>query len=96
MGGKSTHTFSLFIEDNKWNWFEYSWEDERGIHEFPTKQEALVDICKKHISYHKQCHNIQMKEIELYRYPKATVNFTTKDFIKHCIRGERLSKDLIR
>ena len=35
------HTFSIINYNNKWYWFETSWENQKGIHEFNSIPEIL-------------------------------------------------------
>ena len=89
--GGNTHTFSLFNEDGKCKWFEYAWDGQRGIHEYPTIQEAIEDICKRYKEDAQKRFNTQIDSVELFRYPKATSNFTAQQFIEHCRSGEKLN-----
>lgn len=44
-----THTFLIYKENNKYYWFEHSWEKYRGIKAFDTEIDALKDIKEKFI-----------------------------------------------
>jgi hypothetical protein len=92
--GGNTHTFTLFNQGGKCKWFEYSWAKHRGIHEYPTKQEALQDICLKAKEFAEQCLKKQVGSPELFRYPKAEKKFTAAEFVRHCKSGERINLPL--
>lgn len=40
-----THTFLIFEYNNKWYWFESSWQKYQGIKEFDTKEDAISHVC---------------------------------------------------
>lgn len=46
-----THTFLLYKKNNKWYWFENSFESCRGIHEFNTIEEAVEYVKTKQFEY---------------------------------------------
>lgn len=48
---QQTHTTLAFQENNKWYWFEHSWYDKRGIHEYKTEQSFLKDLINEHYKY---------------------------------------------
>lgn len=81
-----THTFLIYKDENKWKWFEYSWRKMRGIHEYETKEDALVDITTKHLKYHKCIEN----KYRLYKYTKVKKNLTAVEFIKHCVNNGKI------
>ena len=81
------HTFLIYKDGDKWKWFEYSFRTLRGIHEYQTKQQALADVVSKALEYH----NCVQDKFDLYKYPKVTKNLTAIQFVKHCLRGERVA-----
>lgn len=46
-----THTFLIFEKDNKYYWFEHSFEKYKGIHEFNTELEAIEFVKDKQLEY---------------------------------------------
>lgn len=47
-GGGSTHTITWFIRNNKYYWFEHSWQNERGIHgPYESINDLKIDIFNK-------------------------------------------------
>ena len=47
----TTHTFLIFINNNKYYWFEHSFEKYRGIHEYSSLDELLDDVKNKFINF---------------------------------------------
>ena len=45
-----THTFLTYEKNNKFYWFEHSWERFRGIHEYNTIKDLLFDVRDKFIN----------------------------------------------
>ena len=46
-----THTFLAYNKDDKWYWFENSFEAERGIHEYDSLDELIGEMMTKHYEY---------------------------------------------
>jgi hypothetical protein len=46
-----THTFLAFEDQGKWYWFEHAFGEQRGIHEYPSLNELIIDVKKKHLDY---------------------------------------------
>lgn len=84
--GGPTHTFALFKNKDKWFWFEYSWELERGIHEYKNPEAALVDIVKKFKSFY----NNQVHDIKVYETKKFTKRVDTFDFVAKCTHSKQI------
>jgi len=84
-----THAFILFKKDNKIQWFEYTWEKYRGIHDYKTEKEALKDIASKHVYFH--FGSKQKNKFVVYEYQKITEPLNPAQFIKHCYSGEKIS-----
>ncbi len=47
-----SHTFLTYESHGKFYWFEHSWGEYRGIHEYDTLKELLLDVKKKFINSH--------------------------------------------
>ena len=43
------HTFSVFTLNNKWYWFEASWNNKKGIHEFNSLEDIILKTFQKQI-----------------------------------------------
>lgn len=81
-----THTFLLYKKDNKWFWFENSFEIYRGIHEFNSIKEAIEDIKFKHLKYaiNKGIAKLSDKEyIKTYEYSKLLSSLNVEEYINH-------------
>ena len=44
-----THTFLIFHKNDHYYWFEHSYEKFRGIHEYSSKKELLLDVKNKFV-----------------------------------------------
>ena len=81
-----THTFLTFEKDNKYYWFEHSWEKLKGIHEYDSIKKLLLDIKNKFIRY--ELNNQYTKEnLALYEYKKPKYHITVQEFYHHCENG---------
>ena len=45
--GMETHSFVYFTLDRSWYWFENAWEDQRGLHQYPSEDELILDVMDK-------------------------------------------------
>lgn len=84
-----THTFMLVSLNNKYYYFEHSWEPYRGIKEFSSIDEALNTI-KSQFEHMLVKRNISVGEIEIYEYNKPQYNITSNEFFKHCENGKKI------
>ena len=92
--GGPTHTFALFKNQNKWCWFEYAWQFERGFHEYNSLDEALVDIVEKFKSFF----NSQVYNVRVYETKKFTKRVDTFEFVEQCLQSKQINlqnKELI-
>ena len=81
-----THTFLTFEKDNKYYWFEHSWERFRGIHEYKSLKELLFDIRNKFIKY--ELDNDYVSEnLVLHEYVKPKYHISVQEFYNHCDNG---------
>ena len=87
-----SHTFLTFEKDNKYYWFEHSWKIFKGIHEYNTLKELLLDVRDKFISV--ELHNDYKKLFLLlheYTIPKYRIG--TQEFFNHCDFGAYIDFD---
>ena len=84
--GGPTHTFLLYSQDEKWFWFEYSWQAFRGIWKYDSKEDALADIMNKFCKYN----NRPYHHVEVYKTDKAKAGLNTFEFVDHCMSGEKI------
>lgn len=89
------HTFLTFKKNNKYYWFEHSWEKFRGIHEYGSLEKLLVDIKNKFI---KDALNDDYKHsnLILYEYTKPMTHITVQAFINHCEHGKRVDLNKLK
>lgn len=85
-----THTFLTFEKNNKYYWFEHSWEMFRGIHEYNTLKELLLDIQNKFIKYELN-NNYNKNNLCIYNYSKPKYHLNVIEFCNHCERGLKIS-----
>jgi hypothetical protein len=80
-----THTFLLFESDNKWYWFENSFEMYRGIHEYNSFEEAIEDVKSKQIEFtsknYKDFSEKDKQTLVSYEYTKPTPNLGVDDYL---------------
>lgn len=81
-----THTFLIYELDNKWYWFENSWEKYRGIHQFSDKQELLEDVRNKFIQDLPD-EKLNYINLVLYKYDKPKYGISVIEFYHHCENG---------
>lgn len=84
-----THTFLIYEENNKYYWFEHSWEKFKGIHEYKSELEALKDIKEKFIKYELNSKYNPMN-LCIYKYNKPKYGISCLEFYKHCEKGENI------
>lgn len=85
-----THTFLIYKENNKFYWFEHSWEKYRGIYEYNNLTNLLLDVRNKFIKDELDDSYIDSNLI-IYEYQKPLSHICTTDFYKHCENGIRVS-----
>lgn len=81
-----THTFLTFEKNNKYYWFEHSWERFRGIHEYICLKDLLFDIREKFIKYELN-NNYKKENLIIREYKKPKYHILTQEFYKHCESG---------
>ncbi len=85
--GGPTHTFTLFKQNEKWCWFEFSWAYCRGIWEYETKEEALENILER---FAKNCGKSK-ENIEAYKIDKVRKPLNAYEIVNHFMAGEKIS-----
>lgn len=85
-----THTFLIFEKGNKYYWFEHSWEKFRGIHEYATLKNLLLDVRDKFIKY--ELNDVcEKNNLCIYNYKKPKYHINVLAFFKHCESGINIS-----
>lgn len=87
-----THTFLTFNKNNKVYWFEHSYEKFRGIHEYNTIRELLLDVANKFIKDTTES-NYDKKNLLMFEYKRPEYNISTQDFYNHCEKGNKVDID---
>lgn len=84
-----THTFIIVELNQKYYWFEHSWEPYRGIMEFNSLEEALIYVKDLFIKMLVK-RNISTEEVVIYKYSKPEYEISSEEFFKHCENGEKI------
>ena len=84
-----THTFLTYQKDNKYYWFEHAWEKWKGIHEYSSLEELLLDVKEKFILDELK-NNYNKNNLCLYEYKKPKSNITVEEYYKHCEQGKKI------
>lgn len=85
-----THTFLTFEKNNKYYWFEHSWFVFKGIHEYISLKDLLIDVRDKFIKYELN-NNYNKNNLCLYNYKKPKFHLNVLDFYKYCENGINIS-----
>lgn len=88
------HTFLTFEKNNKYYWFEHSWEKFMGIHEYISLKELLLDVKLKFIRYELD-NNYNKKKLMLCEYKKPKYHVSFKEFYNHCSSGKLIDITLL-
>lgn len=80
------HSFLAFEKNNKYYWFEHSWSKLKGIYEYKTLNELLLDVKEKFIKYmlNGSCDD---KSLILHEYTKPDYHISIQDFYNYCDYG---------
>lgn len=83
------HTFLVFTNNNKWYWFECSWNNQKGIHEYNSLEEILTYIKNNFTDFTKTKYN--PNDIEFYEYKRPLLKrINCNLFYFHCLRGKKI------
>ena len=76
-----SHTFLTYEKNNKFYWFEHSWGVYKGIHEYNSLTELLLDVKEKFIT----SHNANKDAFTfVYEYTQPSKHISCDEFYKHC------------
>lgn len=84
-----SHTFLVYNENNKFYWFEHSWYDEKGIHEYKFLNDLLNDVEEKFIQSHKAELNKSYTSY-IYKYNRPKFNISCDEFYEFIYKQERV------
>ncbi len=82
------HTFSIFELNNKWYWFEASWQNKKGIHEFNSIEEILEYYKDNFIDFAREEYN--REDMEFYDYSKVNSGINCTEFYTHCLSSSKI------
>ena len=82
-----THTFLIFHKNDHYYWFEHSYEKFRGIHEYSSKKELLLDVKNKFVHDGLE-ENYNSDNLMLFEYQLPKYHLTVAEFYKHCENGK--------
>jgi len=80
----ASHTFLEYMTNNKFYWFEHSWYDYRGIHEFKSHKELISHVTKIHTEYHK-CSGFDMYVLDRPKY-----GISCQQFMDFAVSGKKI------
>ena len=72
-----THTFLTYNKDGKFYWFEHSWGNYRGIHEYDSLNDLLNDVKRKHQIQN----NDNNSEVIITRIPEPKYGMNCEQYI---------------
>lgn len=87
-----SHTFLIFQLNNKYYWFEHSWYDMKGIHEYDNIKALLNDVKNKFIDSRKNEINSNLNyETFIYKYNKPKYHISCDEFYSYIKTQERIN-----
>lgn len=90
---KPCHTFLVFKNNDKYYWFEASWNKMKGIREY-NSLEKLFDDIRDNFDEFTKSKDYDKNEIEFYKYKKPREKIGCNGFYIHCIYfGKKIKKD---
>lgn len=78
------HAFLIFKDNNKYYWFENAWFKYRGIHEYDTKEEALLDVKYKFIA---TLDSYTESKLRIYEFDKPRSGINYVKYIGNAMNG---------
>lgn len=82
-----SHTFLTYQKDNKFYWFEHSWNEYRGIHEYDSFDDLIKGVKNKFV---KKLNIIGDNDIHCYIYKKPKAGLSIIEFYEYCKNGEEV------
>lgn len=84
-----SHTFLIYKDNNKYYWFENSWIRYKGIHEYSSVNDALIDIKEKFVESEIDT-DYNPYNLCIYKYNKPKYGISSLQFYNHCESGENI------
>lgn len=87
-----THTILTYEKNNKYYWFENAFDIQRGIHEYNSVNELIIDVKNK---YHECTINMGIAKmddinlIRIYEYSELKENLSIPDYFNHIQKGDK-------
>ena len=87
-----SHTFLTFQLNDKYYWFEHSWYDMKGIHEYNNLEELLNDVRIKFIDSRKKEINSNINyNIFIYKYNQPKYHINCDEFYNYIKTQEKIN-----
>jgi len=83
-----THTFLAYEHDHRWYWFEHSFENHRGIHEYASLEDLVDDVKNKHYDYavkNRKATAEDLKSLWCREYEKPEYGSGAEEFVSNII-----------
>lgn len=84
-----SHTFLTYENNNKYYWFEHSWSAYKGVHEYKSELELLLDVKKNFMKEHNYVSENCF--LYIYEYQKPKKHITCDEFYQY-IETQKLMK----
>ena len=81
-----THTFLAYKFNDKWFWFEQSFADRAGIHEYNDLLDLIKDVAMKHFDYAIRDRGAaaeDLKDLKYCEYEKPTPGCSVEEFVSN-------------
>ncbi len=82
------HTFLTFTLNNKWYWFEASWDKKKGIYEYNSLEELCHYIRNNFEDFAGKDYNSE--KVEFYEYKKPPLRLNCNLFYYYCLKGKKI------
>lgn len=83
-----SHTFLTYEENDKIYWYEHSWNDEKGLHKYDSRDKLMDDIIYKF----KESRKSEIKgdePIYIYEYNKPKYNINCDEMYEYIINTQK-------
>lgn len=87
-----SHTFITIEYNNKYYWYEHSWNIYKGIHEYDNLDDLLKDVSIKQIDYIKTLgiKDFKLKNFCVYEYVRPKFGIDGNEFYKNAEKGKNI------
>ena len=92
-GNHATHTFLVYEDNNKYYYFEHSFETYKGIHEFDNLNELLKYVVNNQIKFVLENSNLNYNlndYVVLFEYDKPNKDCSVDEFFDNIEKGRLL------